>query len=90
MTVICNYPSKKYMQENAIGQSFDGYDPSIFGNRIEPGATFVVCNRPQIDGRGKRLAVRFDLRTKTGKLAAVREFFATVTLDQDMKISQVR
>ncbi|MCA9367468.1 hypothetical protein KC887_04385 [Candidatus Kaiserbacteria bacterium] len=98
MTVICNYPSKKFMQDRlaeltAAGEKmpFDGYDPSIFGNSaIQPNGRFAVCNRPQIDGRGMRLARQFDLRTSTGKLKAPREFFATVVLDADMNIKSVK
>lgn len=96
MTVICDYPSKKFMKdtlEELTSQGkkmpFNGYDPSMFGDRIQPNARFVCCNRPQIDGRGKRIASRYGLRTKTGKLANVREFFATVTLDADLNITSV-
>ena len=70
--MIVNYKSKKDLK-NSIGQKLDYTETSMFGNEYKTNGKFSGCNRPSINS----------VLINRGILRA-REFFATITIENDL------
>ena len=70
--MIVNYKSKKELIKN-IGKPLQYTETSIFGSEYKSNGKFCGCNRPSINA----------FLVNRGILKA-REFFATITMENDL------
>jgi len=67
MTMLVNYPSKKSLKE-AIGESLDYTETSLFGAEYRPDGWLTVAHRPHLQG-GREYFAR--VLMNAGKIARV-------------------
>ena len=53
MTLIANYPSKKFVAKKCIGKPLQYIETSFFGPEYRDNGVLTVANRPHITGIGR-------------------------------------